>query len=154
MLSCEATAGNLQPATRTPYFPYLLKIRKSLIFDNQIYYIFDLSLKQKNMQLNRIWNLKSLFVGSKEEPTKRKERLISSFIRTHAFSKLTVQNKILSLGKLITIFRLDCGFTPATLHRTLESLQADLHRKTNETWDELYSEPNFKIAPKISRRSR
>jgi len=59
------------------------------------------------MQLSRIWNLKSLFVGSKEEPTKRKERLISSFIRTHAFSKLTVQNKILSLGKLITIFRSD-----------------------------------------------
>ena len=100
------------------------------------------------MKLSWIWNLKCLFFGNEEQPTQRKERLISSFIRTHAFSKLTVQNKILSLGKLITIFRLDCGFTPATLARTLESLQEDLHRKTNETWDELYSEPNFKLTTK------
>src|SRR5258706_2598426 len=108
------------------------------------------------MELSRIFNLKSLFFGNKEEPNERKERLVSSFIRTHAFSKLTVQNKILSLGKLITIFRSDCGFTPTTLQRTLESLQAELHRKTNDTWDELYSEPNFKVTTttKISRRSR
>jgi hypothetical protein len=98
------------------------------------------------MKLSRIWNLKSLFFGKEDQPTKRKERLISSFIRTHAFSKLTVQNKVLALGKLITIFRSDCGFTPVSLERALSSLQKKLRRQTHETWDALYSEPNFKIS--------
>ncbi len=96
------------------------------------------------MKISRIWDWKSLFSHKEEEPTQRKERLISSFIRTHAFSKLTVQNKVLALGRLITIFRSDCGFTPAALERTLKSLQSEVRRQTNETWHALYSEPYFK----------
>ena len=95
------------------------------------------------MKLSRIWNWNHIF-SKKEQPARRKERIISSFVRTHAFSKLTVQDKILSLGKLITIFRSDCGFTPASLERTLESLQGELNRQTNESWHALYSEPYFK----------
>jgi len=103
------------------------------------------------MKFSRIWNWKYSPFG-KELPTQRKERLISSYIRTHAFSKLTVQDKILSLGKLITIFRADCGFTPASLERTLASLQGELHRQTNETWHALYSEPYFKPGEKARKK--
>jgi hypothetical protein len=96
------------------------------------------------MQLSRILNWISFPFRKEDKPTDRKERLISSFIRTHAFSKLTVQNKVLALGKLITIFRSDCGFTPASLERALSSLQKKLRQQTHESWDALYSEANFK----------
>ena len=96
----------------------------------------------------KISDWKQLFSKKVDPSTQRKERLISSFIRTHAFSKLTVQNKVLSLGKLISIFRSDCGFTPASLERTLESLQEELNRQTNATWHASYSEPGSKSGDK------
>ena len=100
------------------------------------------------MKLSWISSLKHLFSKNQDPSTQRKENIISSIIRTNAFSKLTVQDKVLSLGKLITIFRSDCGFTPASLERTLVSLQKELQRQTNATWDALYSNPGSKSGDK------
>ena len=67
------------------------------------------------------------------------ERFICNIIKTHAFSKLTLQDKILSLGKLITLFRADNGFTPKSLERTMEKLNRELSRQVMSTWDHTYS---------------
>ena len=89
--------------------------------------------------IGRIWE--AVFPGKEEQETRRKEAFISSVMRTRAFSKLSLQDQLLSLGKLITVFRTDHGFTPKSLQRSLEILNAKLMRETHRVWRASYSEP-------------
>ena len=86
-----------------------------------------------------ISNLKFQWFGKEEDPTLKSERFMAKIITTRAFSKLTLQDKMLSLGKLITLFRLDNGYTPRSLERALDVLSLELNRQTIRTWNELYS---------------
>ncbi len=89
--------------------------------------------------MTTISNLRFQWFGREEDPTSKRERFVSRIITTRAFSKLTLQNKMLSLGKLITLFRSDNGYTPRSLERALDVLSLELNRQTIKTWNALYS---------------
>ncbi len=91
---------------------------------------------------SKLWNLQYLFSKKEDEDTIKKKRFMSRLIRTSAFARLSLQEKVLSLGKLINIFRADCGFTPRSLERTLIRLSAELKRHNDKTWDTLYGDPH------------
>ncbi len=88
---------------------------------------------------NTISNMKFWWVGKEENPAEKRERFVSSIITNRAFSKLTLQDKMLSLGKLITSFRSDNGYTPKSLERAIEILRLELNRQTIQTWNTIYS---------------
>jgi hypothetical protein len=99
------------------------------------------------MKLNAISNLRIKWFNTEKAEMTKRERFIVNIITTRAFSKLTLQNKVLSLGKLITIFRLDNGYTPKSLERILEVLVVELRSHDLKTWDELYSDKAILIHP-------
>lgn len=84
-------------------------------------------------------DLKSRFFGGETREVARKEKFIEGILRTNAYSRLTLQDRILALGKLIMVFRSDCGFTPRSLERTMEKLTIQLNKETVQTWHQLYS---------------
>jgi hypothetical protein len=75
------------------------------------------------------------------DPVASKEQFITNILRTRAFAKLSLQDKVLSLGRLIMMFRSDWGFTPPVLERTLDVLNSELNQQAQETWHRLYSDP-------------
>ena len=89
--------------------------------------------------ISKIFNRISRWLRKENNEALSRERFIESIIKTHAFSKLTIQDKVLSVGRLITLFRSDNGFTPESLERTMESLNRELSRKVISNWDQAYS---------------
>lgn len=54
------------------------------------------------------------------------------------FSKLTLQDKILLLGKMINQMRLDDGFNLDSAEKMLLSLNRKLNQQVIRTWNETY----------------
>lgn len=101
--------------------------------------------------MNTISNLRFRWFGKEETQISKRERFVAGIITTHAFSKLTIQNKMLSLGRLITLFRSDNGYTPRSLERALDGLSQECNRHAVKTWNTLYSKENFEsISKKIN----
>lgn len=57
-----------------------------------------------------------------------------------AFSQLTLQDKILILGKMINQLRLDDGFSLDSAEKMLLNLNRKLNQQIIRTWNETYSE--------------
>ena len=88
--------------------------------------------------MNAISKLRFLWCGKEEEPAATRERFVKGVIATHAFSRLTLQNKMLALAKLISVFRSDNGYTPRSLERALDALRQKCRRHTIVTWNTEY----------------
>jgi hypothetical protein len=87
------------------------------------------------------------WLGKREETNASKsERNAEAIITTLAFSKLTLQNKILCVGKLIQHYGSGDGYTPNSLERTLLALNRELNSQINENWAGAYSEGLTAIA--------
>jgi hypothetical protein len=126
-------------------FPDFYEIRFPLIYTNPFLITFDESnnLNKTVMKLEAIildFGIKNLGQGARMS---KRERFVVSIITTRAFSKMTLQDKLLSLGKLIAIFNSDNGYTPRLLEQKLEALNSELNHHTIKTWEELYSRRNF-----------
>lgn len=79
-----------------------------------------------------------------KETESKSEVFIASVIKTRAFSKLSLQDKMLSVGRLITLFRSDNGYIPESLERAMEKLNLQVRRESVKTWQTLYSNPESK----------
>ncbi|MEK6783388.1 MAG: hypothetical protein AABY93_16925 [Bacteroidota bacterium] len=89
--------------------------------------------------LHAVWNLKVQFFNKKDRKAKERARFIVGIISSHIFSKMTLQDKISSIAKLILIFECDFGFVPEKLERTLVRLNQKLNIEVLRTWTEFYS---------------
>lgn len=68
------------------------------------------------------------------------ERHAEAIINTRDFLKLTLQDKILCLGKLIKHFGSNEGCYPNSMERTLVALNKELNYKIDTSWAGIYSE--------------
>lgn len=60
--------------------------------------------------------------------SRRRERFLTNVLGTRSFSRLTIQEKILALGRLMMVFERDFGFVPKRVQRTFTELNARLNR--------------------------
>jgi hypothetical protein len=58
----------------------------------------------------------------------RKELFLINILYTDIFSKMPIQNKVISLAKMISLFKKDYGYTPKLMMRALNRL----NRRLNE----------------------
>jgi len=70
----------------------------------------------------------------------RMQVFLCSIIKTHAFDKLTLQDKLTSLAKLIKLAQADHGFTPRELDRMIKSLSKRLNDDMAKLWDKSYTQ--------------
>lgn len=91
--------------------------------------------------------IKSLLVGILPKYFKRKDMkrlrmqvFLCSIIKTHAFKKLTLQDKLSSLARLITLAQADHGFAPKELDRMIRALSERLNDDMAEMWDKSYTQ--------------
>ena len=80
---------------------------------------------------------KSLFCEKYKESI-RKQRFILDITTTQAYSKMSTQDKITSLAKLIFLFQCDHGHSPRLLERKLVRLNSDLKRQVIKDWGGIY----------------
>jgi hypothetical protein len=86
-----------------------------------------------------------LAIFAKRKPKKNMKMLrmqvyLLNVVRSHAFSKLTLQDKISSLARLIDLFQNDFGFTPKELHKMIKSLNQKLDKEVATVWNETYTQ--------------
>ena len=90
----------------------------------------------QTQSIKQIWHR---WIGKEETEVVKKEKYVSSVISTHAFLKMSLQDKMLSLGKLITLFRAENGYTPQALEEALGKLNRQMNRETLKNWNTHYS---------------
>jgi hypothetical protein len=96
---------------------------------------------------NRMKNIRKaiLRVFSRKASDKNMKSLrmqvyLLNVVRSHAFSKLTLQDKLTSIARLIDIFQKDFGFTPNELQETIKSLKERLDKEMSALWDATYTQ--------------
>lgn len=72
--------------------------------------------------------------------TLRMEVFLNNVVTSHSFAKLTLQEKLLSLGRLIQLFHQDYGFTPKTMDKLVRSLNKKLDKQMLNLWQTSYSQ--------------
>lgn len=72
------------------------------------------------------------FFSKKHRDARKRQRFLLNIIGTTAFSKLTLQDKIVSLAKLIALYRYDFGSAPKKLEGILLHFSKDLRRQISE----------------------
>jgi hypothetical protein len=66
-------------------------------------------------------------------------RILIVHLLGKTFSKLTLQDKILIIGKLINRARSGDGYKTRSMERALVALNRELNRQIMETWRQAYS---------------
>lgn len=88
--------------------------------------------------MNIIQRIKKSLFCVKYKEAKRKQRFIMDIITTQSFNKMSPQDKITSLAKLIFLFECDHGYSPKQLQHKLISLNLDLKRQVIKDWSGVY----------------
>lgn len=70
--------------------------------------------------------------SKKHREARKRQRFLLDIIRTNAFTKLTPQDKIVSLAKLIALYRYDFGSAPRKLEVILLRFSNDLRHQLNK----------------------
>lgn len=70
----------------------------------------------------------------------RMQVYLLNVVRSNAFSKLTLQDQLSSLARLIDIFQADFGFTPHELGKLLKKLNRKLDKEMAEVWNQTYTQ--------------
>jgi hypothetical protein len=86
--------------------------------------------------------MKENFFSETHKESIRKQRFILDITTTQTFSKMTVQDKITSLAKLIFLFQNDHGHSPKLLEKKLIRLNGDLKKQIVKDWSGIYSTQN------------
>ena len=73
--------------------------------------------------------IKKQFFSKKHREARKRHRFLLDIIGTNAFNNLTPQDKIVSLAKLIALYRYDFGNTPRKLEAILLRFNNDLRRQ-------------------------
>lgn len=81
------------------------------------------------------------FTFRKRKPVKtlRMEVFLNNVVTSQCFAKMSLQEKLLSLGKLIELFHKDYGFTPKALENLVKSLNRKLNKEMLALWQESYT---------------
>lgn len=93
--------------------------------------------------MNRVIDFlrKKFAIGSKKTmKTLRMEVFMNNVVTSHAFAKLTIQEKLLSLGRLIELFQNDFGFTPKSMDNLVRSLNKKLNKEMLRLWHKSYTQ--------------
>jgi hypothetical protein len=67
------------------------------------------------------------------------EVFLNNVVTSQCFAKMSLQEKLLSLGKLIELFHKDYGFTPKALERLVKSLNNKLNKEMLALWQQSYT---------------
>lgn len=78
--------------------------------------------------------------------TVRMQTLLNNVIHSDMFARMSPQEKLMSLCRIIEIFRYDYGFTPKAFERRVRSLKKKLDKDMAQLWQESYTE-YFKTHP-------
>lgn len=70
----------------------------------------------------------------------RMQVFLLNVVKSHAFAKLTLQDKLSSLARLIDIFQHDFGFTPKELREMIKSLKERLDEEMAAVWEQTYTQ--------------
>jgi hypothetical protein len=105
--------------------------------------------------MKRLWKV-ILAVFTKRSARKdmkmlRMQVYLLNVVKSHAFAKLTLQDKLSSLARLIDIFQHDFGFTPKELGKLIKTLNQRLDEEMAIVWDETYAQYFSKKASKQPR---
>lgn len=79
-----------------------------------------------------IRKIRRRFFSKKHRAARKRQRFLLDIIRTNAFTKLTPQDKIVSLAKLIALYRYDFGSTPRKLEVILLRFSNDLRQQLSK----------------------
>jgi hypothetical protein len=79
-----------------------------------------------------IRKIKRLFYNPKRRKELKRLHFLEDIVETETFAKLPVQDKIISLAKLISLSKSDMGYAPPKLEMTLLHLSNDLQRRLNK----------------------
>ena len=79
-----------------------------------------------------IRKIKRRFFSKKHREARKRQRFLLNIIGTNAFTKLTPQDKIVSLAKLIALYRYDFGNSPRKLEVILLRFNNDLSRELSK----------------------
>ncbi|NOT76337.1 MAG: hypothetical protein HOP08_15520 [Cyclobacteriaceae bacterium] len=90
--------------------------------------------------LQAIVRIKKSFFCKNYKAAKKKQQFIKDITTTQAFARMSTQDKITSLAKLIFLFQCDHGYSPIELEQKLIRLNSDLKSKVIKDWSGIYSE--------------
>ena len=88
----------------------------------------------------RLLGLFSRRLRTKNIKSLRLQVYLLNIVKSQAFARMTLQDKLSSIARLIDIFQTDFGFTPGELGALIQSLKRKLDKDMAEVWDKTYTQ--------------
>jgi hypothetical protein len=79
--------------------------------------------------------LKAKWSNHPHDDMETKMEFMITVTTTRVFQKLSTEDQLLSVGRMIMIFRTDFGFTPRGLEKKMESLYCKLKNGQIKQWE-------------------
>ncbi len=88
---------------------------------------------------HRILNLKRKLFRNPVVEALHQELFVVNVLCTRVFTRMTLPNQIMSLAKLIVVFRRDYGRSPRRLMKVLFKMNKEMNDTVIRNWDESYN---------------